>query len=95
MRFHRHARRVLRDERAGERPTLGAFLAVGGYSRYFVEHFMLPLVSAVWSAGETVSLSYPARYLFTFLDHHGMLASAGRRAGAPSSAARAATSSAR
>lgn len=72
VRFHRHARRVLADERAGE-ITLGQFLAVGGYSRYFVEHFMLPVVSAVWSAGETVSLAYPARYLFTFLAHHGLL----------------------
>jgi uncharacterized protein len=76
VRFHRHARRVLADERAGD-VTLGAFLAVGGYSRYFVEHFMLPVVSAVWSAGETVSMSYPARYLFTFLDHHGLLAVGG------------------
>ncbi len=72
VRFHRHARRVLADERAGD-VTLGAFLAIGGYSRYFVEHFMLPVVSAVWSAGETVSMAYPARYLFTFLDHHGLL----------------------
>lgn len=72
VRFHRHARRVLADERAGD-VTLGAFLAIGGYSRYFVEHFMLPVVSAVWSAGESVSLAYPARYLFTFLDHHGLL----------------------
>ena len=71
-RFHGHARRVLADERAGD-VTLGAFVAVGGYSRYFVEHFLLPVVSSVWSAGETVSLTYPARYLFTFLHHHGML----------------------
>jgi predicted NAD/FAD-binding protein len=35
------------------------------------------VVSAVWSAGETVSLSYPARYLFTFLAHHGLLAVGG------------------
>jgi uncharacterized protein len=76
LRFHRHARRVLEDERTGDVP-LGAFLAVGGYSRYFTEHFMLPVVSAVWSAGETVSLSYPARYLFTFLAHHGLLAVGG------------------
>lgn len=76
VRFHRHARRVLADERAGD-VTLGAFLAIGGYSRYFVEHFMLPVVSAVWSAGETVSMAYPARYLFTFLNHHGLLAIGG------------------
>ena len=72
VRFHRHARRLLADERAGD-VTLGAFLSIGGYSRYFTEHFMLPVVSAVWSAGESVSMSYPARYLFTFLDHHGLL----------------------
>ncbi len=76
LRFHRHARRVLADERAGD-VTLGTFVAVGGYSRYFVEHFLLPVVSAVWSAGETVSLAYPARYLFTFLHHHGILAVTG------------------
>ena len=75
-RFHRHALRVLTDERAGD-VTLGAFVAVGGYSRYFVEHFLLPVVASVWSAGEAVSLAYPARYLFAFLRHHGMLAVTG------------------
>ncbi|GAA3440344.1 NAD(P)/FAD-dependent oxidoreductase [Kutzneria kofuensis] len=75
-RFHRHARRVMDDERAGD-VTLGAFLAVGGYSPYFVQHFMVPVVSAVWSAGETQSLSYPARYLFRFLANHGMLSVGG------------------
>ncbi|ALE74476.1 MULTISPECIES: FAD-dependent oxidoreductase [unclassified Pseudonocardia] len=76
VRFHRHARRVLADEAAGD-VTLGAFLAIGGYSRYFVQHFMIPVVSCVWSAGAALSMSYPARYLFTFLDHHGMLAIGG------------------
>ncbi|QUQ66138.1 NAD(P)/FAD-dependent oxidoreductase [Kutzneria sp. CA-103260] len=75
-RFHRHARRVMADERAGD-VTLGAFLAVGGYSTYFTRHFMAPVVSAVWSAGESVSLDYPARYLFTFLANHGMLSVGG------------------
>ncbi|MBP2370059.1 NAD(P)/FAD-dependent oxidoreductase [Pseudonocardia parietis] len=72
VRFHRHARRVLEADDAGD-VTLGAFLAIGGYSRYFVQHFMIPVVSCVWSAGAAVSTDYPARYLFTFLDHHGML----------------------
>ena len=34
---------------------------------------MAPVVSAVWSCDPTTALAYPARYLFTFLDHHGML----------------------
>ncbi|MEV6610088.1 FAD-dependent oxidoreductase [Kutzneria sp. NPDC051319] len=75
-RFHRHARRVMDDERAGD-VTLGAFLAVGGYSTYFMQHFMVPMVAAVWSSGEASSLGYPARYLFTFLANHGMLSVGG------------------
>jgi uncharacterized protein len=75
-RFHRHARRVLADPDA-EDVTLGGFLAVGGYSPSFVEHFALPLVSAVWSADRATAKRYPARYLFTFLRHHGLLSVSG------------------
>jgi predicted NAD/FAD-binding protein len=71
-RFHRHAKRLLAAKEAGE-VTLGAFLAIGGYTRYFVDHFMLPLVSTVWSADRSDTLRYPARYLFEFLRNHGML----------------------
>jgi uncharacterized protein len=71
-RFHRHAKRLLVAKDAGD-VTLGAFLAIGGYTRYFVDHFMLPLVSTVWSADRTDTLRYPARYLFEFLRNHGML----------------------
>ena len=45
----------------------------GGFSAYFARHFMEPLVAAVWSCDPEVALDYPARYLFTFLEHHGML----------------------
>ncbi len=54
--------------------TLGNFLADGNFSAYFVRHFMEPLVAAVWSCNPAIALDYPARYLFAFLDHHGMLA---------------------
>jgi len=74
--FHRQARRVLVAEHL-DTLTLGGFLEVGGYSRYFVRHFMMPFVSAVWSAGPTTSLQYPARYLFQFFAHHGYLSVGG------------------
>jgi predicted NAD/FAD-binding protein len=76
LRFHRHARRLLAEPDTGD-TTLGAFLAIGGYSAYFVDHFLLPVVSAVWSADRDSAKQYPARYLFTFLDHHGLLAVGG------------------
>ncbi len=58
-------------------PTLGEFLRRGRFSAYFTAHFMTPLVSAVWSCSPATALRYPARYLFRFLDHHGMLAVGG------------------
>ncbi|WP_330277826.1 FAD-dependent oxidoreductase [Lentzea sp. NBC_00516] len=70
-RFNRTARRLLAGRDTGA--SLGEFLVRGRFSRYFVDHYALPLVSAVWSAGEEVSTRYPARYLFAFLDHHGLL----------------------
>jgi len=73
-RFHREARRSLAASGdSAEGLTLGQFLAAGAYSRYFVDHFVLPLVSAVWSTGPQVSAQQPARNLFQFLDNHGML----------------------
>ena len=44
-----------------------------GFTAYFARHFMEPVVAAVWSCDPAVALDYPARYLFSFLDHHGML----------------------
>jgi predicted NAD/FAD-binding protein len=70
-RFHRHARQVL-GTLDGE-TTLGGFLREGGYSAYFISHFAVPVVSAVWSAAPETALQYPAGYLFKFLANHGML----------------------
>jgi predicted NAD/FAD-binding protein len=74
-RFHRSAQRVLASGR--DDLTLGGFLAEGGYSDYFIAHFMVPLVACVWSTSQTAALGYPARYLFSFLDNHGMLSVTG------------------
>ncbi len=70
-RFHRRARRLMATP--GADLTLRAFLETGGFSAYFRRHFMEPLVASVWSCDPAVALDYPARYLFSFLDHHGML----------------------
>ncbi len=81
-RFHRAARRLLEGEHEPIGPhggplTLGDFLAAGDYSPYFRRHFMVPLVSCVWSCAPSTALLYPARSLFTFLDHHGALSVSG------------------
>ena len=70
--FYRDARRLLASP-GQESLLLGEFLRRGGYRRYFTAHFVIPLVAAVWSCPPADALAYPARYLFEFLDHHGML----------------------
>ncbi|WP_153504381.1 NAD(P)/FAD-dependent oxidoreductase [Cumulibacter manganitolerans] len=72
--FHRDARRLLAStQQADLELTWGQFLQRGAYGAYFVEHFAIPLVSCVWSCGHQDAESYPARHLFQFLEHHGML----------------------
>ncbi|WP_346960300.1 FAD-dependent oxidoreductase [uncultured Arthrobacter sp.] len=82
-RFYRRARALLAEAEAAEAGagngadaaelTLGEFLDREKFSSYFIVHFMTPVVSAVWSCDPTTALAYPARYLFTFLGHHGLL----------------------
>jgi uncharacterized protein len=70
--FYTSARRLL-GAPGQDALTFGEFLAHGRYRPYFVRHFAVPLVSAVWSCPPAEALTYPARYLFEFLGHHGML----------------------
>jgi predicted NAD/FAD-binding protein len=72
-RFRRAALRLLRDAGPDESETLATFVTRHRFSEYFIEHFITPLVAAVWSCRASDALRYPARYLFVFLQHHGML----------------------
>ena len=77
IRFHRAAAQLLGNADSAvtgdNLETLSAFLHRHRFSAFFVQHFITPLVAAVWSCSSNDALRYPARYLFVFLDHHGML----------------------
>ncbi|OBI90526.1 NAD(P)/FAD-dependent oxidoreductase [Mycobacterium sp. 1245805.9] len=73
VRFHRAASRLLDDTGPDDLETLEAFLNRHRFSPHFVDYFITPLVAAVWSCAAGDALHYPARYLFVFLAHHGML----------------------
>lgn len=73
LRFHRAATRLLHDPAQDDLETLAAFLNRHRFSGHFVDYFITPLVAAVWSCAAGDALHYPARYLFVFLAHHGML----------------------
>jgi uncharacterized protein len=77
QRFHRRALAFLHTTDEQNLTTYGEFLERERFSGYFIAHYAVPVVSCVWSAGRETALVYPARYLFRFLDQHGLLRTGG------------------
>ena len=92
VRFNRAARPCwLRDQPApvDRWPTS---LADGHWSPQFVDWYLVPLGSSIWSADPSTFLDIPAVTFARFLDNHGLLEYGNRPRGARSSAARSGTS---
>ena len=71
LRFNREAPKLL-TARDGELP-LGALLQRGGYSRPFVDDYIIPMGAAIWSTSPGSMFQFPARFFVRFLMNHGML----------------------
>ena len=52
---------------------LGQYLARNRYSRQFVEHYLVPMGAAIWSAPPERFLQFPARFIIGFFANHGLL----------------------
>jgi predicted NAD/FAD-binding protein len=79
LRFNARSKALLRppggslDDSLDDSLTLGEYLASGGYSRQFLEHYVVPMGRAIWSAEAGAMLRFPARFFVEFFDRHGFL----------------------
>jgi predicted NAD/FAD-binding protein len=71
LRFYREAPALLAQPGAG--PTLGEYLAAGGYSPLFVDDHLVPMACALWSSPTAAILQFPAKHLVRFMANHQML----------------------
>ncbi|MEY3746733.1 MAG: hypothetical protein RL194_192 [Pseudomonadota bacterium] len=70
LRFNKTAPELLED---GPEIRLGDYLAQQGYSRNFIDYYIVPMGSAIWSTEARQMLEFPARFFVRFFHHHGML----------------------
>ncbi len=71
LRFNREAPRLLAQD--DNHIKLGEYLQAHGYSHQFIEHYIVPMGAAIWSADPTHVQEFPARYFVQFFHNHGML----------------------
>lgn len=70
LRFNREAPALLE---AGGEIALGEYLDEHGYSRGFIDNYLVPMGAAIWSTDPERMLAFPARFFVRFFHNHGML----------------------
>jgi predicted NAD/FAD-binding protein len=72
VRFNRALRRLVAHPDGDEVRSLADFVAAGRYSRAFVDWFLVPFGSAIWSADPATFLRFPVAAYARFVTNHGM-----------------------
>ena len=71
LRFNREAHEAIAKEAGGV--SLGEYIELGKYSVHFVQHYLIPMGSALWSMPPQCVLEMPAEFFVNFFRNHGML----------------------
>jgi len=73
LRFNREAVQDLERGAIGEDVTLGDYLRAGRYGDAFIEQYLVPMGSAIWSADTPMMLDFPLQFFVRFFRNHGLL----------------------
>lgn len=73
LKFNDQTVSALNNDEIQEGQTLGEFVKKHGYSKHFVNHYIVPMGSAIWSASVDVMMDFPLKFFLKFFNNHGML----------------------
>lgn len=72
IRFNRISKQVI-SEGYAESTTLDDFLQQHQFSEFFAEHYILPMVAAIWSGSIQEARQFPLKFFLKFFMNHGLL----------------------
>ena len=73
LRFNKQTVEMVQNDTIPEGQTLGEFVKLHGYGDRFVNHYIVPMGAAIWSASVDVMMEFPLRFFLKFFNNHGML----------------------
>lgn len=73
LRFNREAVADVEAGTLGETETLGSYLARKGYGERFINQYLVPMGSAIWSADCASITDFPVSFFLRFFRNHGLL----------------------
>ncbi|MDF2399246.1 NAD(P)-binding protein [Pseudomonas sp. 3MA1] len=73
LRFNKAALLDLQQQRIAADTTLGQYLKDQGYGERFIQHYIVPMGSAIWSMSRVQMLGFPLQFFVRFFKNHGLL----------------------
>jgi predicted NAD/FAD-binding protein len=71
LRFNKEAPALLKAD--GDELSFGDYLKQHAYSERFINHYIIPMGSAIWSTDPAQMFAFPAKFFIRFFHNHGML----------------------
>ena len=71
LRFNRESLALLKSD--NEELTIGEYIREAKYSQEFVDHYLFPMGSAIWSCPPNTFAQFPIRFVVEFYRNHGLL----------------------
>ncbi|WP_095155319.1 NAD(P)/FAD-dependent oxidoreductase [Pseudomonas sp. Irchel 3E13] len=73
LRFNRQVLADLDSGRIDAATTLGDYLRAQRYGQRFIDHYVVPMGSAIWSMSRADMLGFPLQFFVRFCRNHGLL----------------------